>query len=535
MSIRRRIPFLVLLTFIFFSLIGLTSIGMAKEPGVLKVAIGMNPIRLDPPNATGASDMIINSHIFERLVQVRFNDRTKSRDYIPVLAERWQASSDKKVWTFFLRKGVKFHDGSPFNAEAVKVNVERLIGPQPQMMSKDYMMLLDRVEVVNEYTIRFHCKVAAAPFLDLIEQSYLAMVSPAALQKYGKEIHQHPVGTGPYKFMEWVVGQKIVMSANKEYWKGPPKLDGIEILFVPDDLARVNMLQTGEVHVAYNLPIPLIDKLREGDKIKVTSYPTAELLYLILNCQATPTNDVRVRQAIRLAIDRRGIVKSILRDNALIGDSQVSEFTFGRYSADPVLYDPKGVGKLLSEAGWIDSDGDGIREKGGKKLTFNIRSPSGRYPMDQTVVEAIQTQLRGVGFDAKVILMEFGAFIGSIYRPVDKATGDSFMVSWSSRSDAWFALHKTSHSSMWMPAGSNANYYKNEEVDSLLDRAFVEMNPDKRWDLYKQVQIILHRDATSLPLWFMNSIVGFRKNVHGVTTMPIPVSDQFTVKDAWLE
>ena len=242
-----------------------------------------------------------------------------------------------------------------------------------------------------------------------------------------------------------------------------------------------------------------------------------------------------MRQAIKLAIDRRSIVKSILRGNALIGDSQVSEFTFGRYSADPVLYDPKAAEKLLTEAGWVDSDGDGIREKGGKKLTFNIRSPSGRYPMDQTVVEAIQTQLRSVGFDAKVILMEFGAFIGSIYRPVDKATGDSFMVSWSSRSDAWSALHKTSHSSMWMPAGSNANYYKNEEVDSLLDNAFVEMNPDKRWGLYKQVQIILHRDAPSLPLWFMNSIVGFRKNVHGVTMMPIPVSDQFTVKDAWIE
>jgi len=535
MSNRRNIPFWVVLTFILFSLIGLPSIGMTKEAGVMKVAIGMNPIRLDPPNATGASDMIINSHIFERLVQVQFNDKTKSRDYVPVLAERWQASPDKKVWTFFLRKGVKFHDGTPFNAEAVKVNVERLIGPQPQMMSKDYMMLLARVEVVDEYTVRFHCKVAAAPFLDLIEQSYLAMISPAALQKYGKEIHQHPVGTGPYKFTEWLVGQKIVMSANKEYWKGPPKLDGIEILFVPDDMARVNFLQTGEVHVAYNLPIPLIDKLKEGDKIKVVSYPTAELLYLILNCQAPPTNDVRVRQAIKLAIDRKGIVKSILRGNALIGDSQVSEFTFGRYSADPVVYNPKEARRLLSEAGWVDSDRDGILEKDGRKLTLNIRSPSGRYPMDQTVVEAIQTQLRDVGFEAKVILMEFGAFIGAIYRPVDKATGDTFMVSWSSRSDAWFALHKTAHSSMWMPAGSNANYYKNEEVDSLLDKAFIELNPDKRWGLYKQVQLILNRDTPSLPLWFMNSIVGFRKNVHGVTMMPIPVSDQFNAKDAWLE
>ena len=524
-----------MLTMVFCCLIGLTSTGMAKEGGVLKVAIGMNPMRLDPPNATGASDMIINSHIFERLIQVQFNDRTKSRDYIPVLAERWQASPDKKVWTFFLRRGVKFHDGTPFNAEAVKVNVERLIGPQPQMMSRDYTMLLDRVEVVNDLTIRFHCKVAAAPFLDLIEQSYLAIVSPAALQKFGKEIHQHPVGTGPYKFTEWAVGQKVVMGANKEYWKGPPKLDGIEILFVPDDMARANMLQTGEVQVAYNLPIQLIDKLREGDKIKVISYPTAELLFLVINCQVIPTNDLRVRQAIKMAIDRKNIIKSILKGNGLVGDSQVSEFSFGRYSADPVLFDPKAAEQLLTEAGWIDSDGDGIREKAGKKLTLNIRSPSGRYPMDQTVVEAIQTQLRSVGFDAKVILMEFGAFIGSIYRPVDKATGDSFMVSWSSRSDAWFALHKTSHSSMWMPVGSNANYYKNEEVDSLLDKAFVEMNPDKRWALYKQVQIILHRDTPSLPLWFMNSIVGLRKNVNGVTMVPIPVSDQFTVKDAWME
>jgi ABC-type transport system substrate-binding protein len=535
MYILKKLGFPVLGILALFFMVWSTLPALAKDGGVLKLAIGMNPIRLDPPNATGASDMIINAHIFERLVHVQFNEKTRSRDFIPVLAERWQVSPDKKVWTFFLRKEVKFHDGTPFNAEAVKFNVERLIGPQPQLMSRDYMMLLDRVEVVNDYTIRFYCKTAVAPFLDMIEQSYLGMVSPAAVQKYGKEIHQHPVGTGPFKFTEWAVGQKIVLSANKEYWKGSPKLDGLEILFVPDDMARVNMLQTGEVDVAYNLPIPLINKLKEGDKIKVVSYPTAELLFLTMNCQAIPTNDVRVRQAIKMAIDRRGIVKSILRENAQVGDSQVSEFTFGRYSADPVAYDPQAAKKLLTEAGWVDSDKDGIREKEGKKLTLNIRSPSGRYPMDQTVVEAIQTQLRDVGFDTKVILMEFGAFIGAIYRPVDKATGDAFMVSWSSRSDAWFALHKTSHSSMWMPVGSNATYYKNEEVDSLLDRAFIEMNPDKRWGLYRQVQIILNRDVTSLPLWFMNSIVGFRKNVHGVTTIPIPVSDQFNVKDAWFE
>ncbi len=506
----------------------------AAAGGVLKVAMGMNPMRLDPPNATGASDMIINSHIFERLLEVRYDEATKTRRFIPVLAERWEPSADKKSWTFHLRRGVKFHDGTPFNAAAVKFNIERMI-TQKMLMSREYQLFLTGAEVVDEYTVRLNCKLVVAPFLDMLQQSYLAMVSPAAVAKYGQDVVKNPVGTGPYRFQEWIPGQKLVLVANKEYWGLKPKLEGIEFRFVPDDMARANMLQTGEVDVAYNLPVPVLDKLAADKNIEVVSYPTAELLLMMLNNQVVPTNDPLVRKAIKLAIDRRGIVASILKGHAEPATSPVSRFTWGHEEVDPLTFDPKQAAELLKKAGWVDSDGDGVREKDGQKLSLTIRTPSGRYPMDAVVAEAIQNQLKGVGFEAKVVLMEFGAFIQAIYRPVDKATGDAFIVSWSSRSDAWYALHKTFHSQLWIPAGSNAAFYKNPEVDRLLNAAMVEPDLKKRFAMYHKVQEYYQKDVPVIGLWYLNSIVGMRKNVHGVTTLPIPVADQFGVKEAWLD
>ncbi|MBW1711758.1 MAG: hypothetical protein JRJ59_01235 [Deltaproteobacteria bacterium] len=523
-----------------WSLVGLALLALffsgsspaAAGGGVLKVAIGMNPSRLDPPNATGAPDMIIDSHIFERLLEVRWDEAAKSRKFVPALAQKWEASPDGKTWTFHLRQGVKFHDGTPFNAEAVKFNIERMLN-QKMLMSREYQLFLAGAEVVDEYTVRLNCRLAVAPFLDMIEQSYLAMVSPAAVAKYGKEVVKNPVGTGPYRFKQWTPGQKVVLEANPDYWGGRPKMDSLEFVFVPDDMARANMLQTGEVDVAYNPPIPMLDKLAADKNLEVFSYPTAELLLMSLNNQVLPTKEVKVRQAIKLAIDRRGIVKSILKGNAEVCTSPVSVFSWGHKAVDPVKFDPQKAAALLEAAGWVDTNQDGVREKDGQNLALTIRAPSGRNPMDTVVAEAIQNQLKDIGFQAKVELMEFGAFIGAIYRPVDKATGDAFIVSWSSRSDAWYALHKTLHSGLWIPAGSNAAFYKNETVDQLLDGAMVELDPAKRQAMYEKVQRIYDLEVPMIGLWYLNSIVGQRKGVHGVTRQPIPVADQFGVKAAW--
>jgi ABC-type transport system substrate-binding protein len=306
--------------------------------------------------------------------------------------------------------------------------------------------------------------------------------------------------------------------------------------FVPDGSARVNMLQTGEVDVAYNVPVPDHARLRKSGKFDVISWPTGTILRLMLNCQKSPTKDLKVRQAIKLAIDRPGIIESVLAGNAAESKSSVAPYSWGYYPASEVIYNGEKAKNLLKEAGWVDSNGDGIREKDGQKLSLTIRAPqAGRYPMDRECLLAIQENLRNVGFECKISTMEFAAFLGSLFVPLEKSNGDAIFVSWSSRTHAWFATYKTLPSKFWVPRGLNVSYYKNEEIDKLLDAAVVEQDTQKSFELYKQVQIIAEEEVPQIQLWLMNYMIAKKKNVHNLTTIPIPVSDTFNAREAWIE
>ena len=509
----------------------------AKKGGVLKIAIGMNPDIMDPPNSYAGSDMMIGSHIFERLVDFEYDDNSKKAAPKPGLAEKWVMSEEGKVWTFYLKKSVQFHDGTPFNAEAAKFNIERTIHPeQKTRYGGDVRAVVDNVEVVDDSTIRVRCKSPIGAFLNIMAEPCLGMMSPASVAKYGDKVGRNPTGTGPFKFAKWVSGEFVELAFNEQYWAGRPNLDGIVFRFVPDSTARVNMLQTGEVDVIFNVPVQDHERLKKTGKFDVVSWPTATILRLMLNCQVAPTNDMKVRQAIKLAIDRPGIIQSILQKNAEESKSTVAPYSGGYYPAADVVFDPKKAEKLLTEAGWVDKDKDGIREKDDKKLTLTIRAPqAGRYPMDRECLLAIQENLRTVGVDCKINTMEFAAFMGSLVVPLEKSNGDAIFVTWSSRTHAWFATYKLLYSKFWAPNGLNLSYYKNEEIDKLLDAAVPEMDLGKSYDLYKRMQIIDEEEVPAVSLWIVNETIAKKKNVRDLSCVPIPVSDVLSARKAWIE
>lgn len=509
----------------------------AKQGGVLNIAIGMNPSRMDPPNSYAGSDMMIGTHIFERLVYYEFDEKKETAISKPWLAKKWEVSPDGKVWTFYLQQGVKFHDGTPFNAEAVKFNFERTIHPEKKTRyGGDLRAVVDKVEVVDDTTIKVFCKFPVAAFLHLVGQPCLGIMSPASVAKYGDKIGRNPTGTGPFKFVKWVSGELVELAVNEEYWKGRAHLDGIIFRFVPDGSARVNMLQTGEVDVVYNVPVPDHSRLKKSGKFDVISWPTGTILRLMLNCQKSPTNDLKVRQAIKLAVDRPGIIESVLQGNAKESKSPVAPYSWGYFPASEVIHDPEQAKSLLKEAGWIDTNNDGILEKNGEKLILTIRAPqAGRYPMDRECLLAIQENLRSVGFECKINTMEFAAFLGSLFVPLEKSNGDAIFVSWSSRTHAWFATYKTLLSKFWVPSGINVSYYKNEDVDKLLEAAVIEQDPQKSFEMYKQVQITAENEVPQIQLWLMNYMIAKTKNVKNLTAIPIPVSDSFNAREAWIE
>ncbi|MBW2086291.1 MAG: hypothetical protein JRI54_09760, partial [Deltaproteobacteria bacterium] len=227
-----------------------------KKGGVLKIGFGMTAVKLDPHASSGSGDVYIMAHIYERLLTFKLDEKTKKPVVMPSLAAKWEVTPNKMAWIFYLRKDVKFTDGTPFNAEAVKFNIDRLLGPPPLANARNYGFLIKNTEVIDEYTVKVNLKIPAVPVESYFVQSYIGMISPAAVKKWGDKIGTHPVGTGPYKLKQWVHGEKAVLEANTKHWKGRPNLDQVEFRFIPESASRLNMLKTGQIDLAFNLDVP---------------------------------------------------------------------------------------------------------------------------------------------------------------------------------------------------------------------------------------------------------------------------------------
>ena len=271
-------------------------------------AAGADPDSLDPANAESNPSEAVNRMIFENLV--KFDPKL---NLVPGLAEKWEQAKDGMSWTFFLRKGVKFHDGTPFNAEAAKYFFDRMIGPEKPSRAGLYAPLVDSTAVVDEYTVKVNMKAPFAFLLNNIAHSASGIVSPAAHKAMGKDIARKPVGTGPFKFVEWVHGDHVTLVPNDSYWGGKPKLEKIIVKTVKEESARVMMLQSGDAQLAVRLPSEDIPRLEKDANIQLDATETLRVLYIGFNCAKKPFNDERVRQAFNLGMDRESIVKTSTR------------------------------------------------------------------------------------------------------------------------------------------------------------------------------------------------------------------------------
>lgn len=532
MKMKKIVVTTVIPLFVLFVFVGLffspSNAFAVKKGGTLKVAFGMTAQKLDPHATSGSGEIYIMANMFERLVSYRWNDELNRPEPIPSLAKRWEVSPDKLAVTFYLRDDVKFTDGTPFNAEAVKINIDRLMGPPPQSNARQYQFMIKNTEVVDEYTVKVNLKVPVVPLESMFCQSYIGMISPAAIEKWGDKVGVHPVGTGPYKLAEWQQGQRIVLEANMDHWKGRPNLDKVEFIFAPESTSRMNMVNTGQADMAFNLDVPDIEKVVTQGKLDLIEYPTTELLYLTLNHLSSPGNDMSVRRAIKVAIDRKGIVEKVLKGHATVSHSYVSPFCFGSYPTDPVIYDPKLAEKILTDGGWVDTDNDGVRDKNGNKLTITIRFPSGRYPMCDEVVGIIQSQLKKVGMNCVSEKMGYGAWITALINSAKENNGESYIVSWPSKEDARWAFYA-------MQDTSPLSFYQNQQVQELIKAQVQEFDQQKRLEMIKEIQLIAEKEAFNINLFFMNYNIAKHKNVHGVGNTRVPVSDSFNIYNAWIE
>jgi len=476
--------------------------------GTVTYAAGADPDSLDPANAESNPSEAVNRMMYENIV--RFDEQLK---IVPGLATKWEQGKDGMSWTFSLRKGVKFHDGTPFNAEAAKVFFERMIGPEKPSRAGLYTPFVNTVDVVDEFTVKVTLKTPFAFFLNNLAHSASGIISPAALKTYGKDISRRAVGTGPFKFVEWVFGDHLTMVRNDDYWGGKPYLDKIIVKTVKEDSARVMMLQSGDADLIVRIPSEDIPRLEKDPNLKLDATETLRVLFLSVNCYKKPYNDVRIRQALAYAIDKESIVKNIYQGKALVASNLITPLTTGYIPIKGYNYDPAQAKKLLAEAGFPN----GLKAK--------LWSPQGRYPKDFEMAQAIQQQLKKVGIDCTLDTMEWAAYLTATRKPPEQADAEIFVLGWApSSAEARWTLYALFSADQWVPKGNNRFFYANKEFDEAVDK-FTRATTKAEMDRYLKVaQELLSKEAPAIPILVTKETIGYSKKLHGVINSPLELT-----------
>ena len=484
----------------------------AKTPeNVLIVGQIAEPKALDPAAVTAVNDFRILVNIFDGLV--RYKDGTLEVE--PALATDWTISEDGTVYTFTLREGVQFHDGTPFNAEAVVFNFERMLdedhpyhttGPFPLAF---FFSAIESVEALDDNTVQFTLNAPYAPFLSNLAYPTGLIVSPNSVETHGAEVGRNPVGTGAFAFVEWRSNEAVVVEANEDYWDGAPGLEAVVFRPITDANTRTAEMLAGGIDLMVEVPPVALSEF-QNDAFKLYEQAGPHVWFLILNAKEGPFADVRVRQAANYAINKEAIVNDVLEGTAEVAAGPTPPAFAWAYNEalEPYPYNPERARELLAEAG-VE----------GAELTFYV-TEGGSGMLDPVAMgTAIQADLEAVGLDVNIETYEWNTFLGEV-NPGLEGKADMAEMAWMTndpdtlpflalRTDAWPE-----------EGGFNSGYYSNPEVDELLEAARVATDQGERARLYRAMQAIVQEDApwVFVANWKQNAVTNDR--VEGFSLQP---------------
>ncbi len=491
------------------------------EPGGELIVAGWDePISLDPA-MTNVSGLTSSNLIYDTLV-VQSNDGK----YHPALAESWELSPDGKSYTFKLKRGPKFHDGTPFNAQAMKFSLDRVTAPTAKAnFTITLAGVYEATEVVDESTARVTLKQPYAPFLTALADGYFAMVSPTAVEKFGKDFDRNPVGSGPYIFQEWASKSHVAVKKNPEYaWgssfykhQGAGYPDRVSIRLIPDGRTRMATIETGEVHIAEEIPPDEVERLRTDPKVQVLAQVAPGTGWqLQINTTQPPTDELAVRQAIEYAVNQAELVKVLFKDAFKPSQSIIVPGTIGNTPTLSQVYghNPANAREVLQQAGWAPG-GDGIRAKGGKRLEVTIDIVSASIQtLPIKLAELLQAQFREVGIHLNIKQYDTAAIFAALNE------GSQQMIYGRRAGPDPDVLRPLLHSAGIGKGPVQRTRYKDEQLDKLLEQGAQETDPAKRPAIYKDVQDIVFKQALLVPLWDFQVFVAARSNVQGLTLDP---------------
>ncbi|MBE3584118.1 MAG: hypothetical protein IMX01_08400 [Limnochordaceae bacterium] len=489
--------------------------------GRLTFALSGSPDTLDPQKSSGTLTFQVVKSFYDTLVEVDEHGHLQPR-----LAVGWNLSADGTTWTFSLRPNVFFHNGQPFTAEDVKATFERIKNPATGSPKAGDFAAIERIEVLDPYTVRFILKEPSAPFIATLAQGWAAIL-PHELIAKGYDFGAHPVGTGPFVFDRWVRDSFIQMNRNPRFWQpGLPYLDSVEIRFVSESAVKVSGLLSGAfdaVDMVDPLQLPL---LQRSPLVQVDRQPGSMVLVMALNHRSPGLNDVRVRQALAYALDREAILKSAYGPFTTITNTFMDPDS--RYYPDslgnPYPYNPARARELLAAAGY----GNGTAKVGDrtvqlKPLVLDMVLPS-NYPPHVKAGQLIQAQLAEVGVQVRIQLVDWSTWLSQVYV------------------GRHYDLTVIGHTGKLDPDGRLAGFgdpaknylnYSNPQVVEWIDQARTARNLEDRVALYQKVLTQMSRDEAMVFLGVTDNLLIHRKTLHGWKQMY--AIDTYDFSQAWKE
>ena len=441
----------------------------AQPQGELRVAIPWTPENLDPTMNLSSFRAMVGVSLFDSLV-----GRDAETRIVPQLAESWRLVDDV-TWQLKLRRGVVFHDGEPFNAEAVRFTFQRVLDPEQKSPNRANVAEIVRVEVVDDYTVNLVTRQPYAPLINRLLD--FAIVPPKYVAEKGNQgMALKPVGTGPYRFVELIKDDRMVVEAFDRHWRGAPKIQRIVYKPIPEPFTRAAALRNNEVDLVTTMPPSLARELERAPGIRVQRVPSSWIIYLGLNALKKPLSDVKVRQALNYATDVDAIIKNVLEGNGRKLEGPLTPQMFGYdASVKGYAYDPARARKLLAEAGFPDG------------VEITLESPAGRYQGDKEIAEALGGQWQKAGFKPKVLVAEWGAYFK---RYLAKQFQDAYVLGLGGPMQDADELYNL------VSSKGRGLYYKNERVDALFDLGRSTMDQAKRRQVYRDLQRAMVEDAT---------------------------------------
>jgi len=458
------------------------------EPDTLRFIIESSPNNLDLRQGTDSQSERVGGLVYDALVH-----KDDGLNLQPWLATSWDRP-DPLTWVFHIRSGVRFHDGKPLTADDVAFSIRSMTDGTLITAKGGAFNHVDRVLVTDPMTVTVHMKEPDSSLLFNLSDGLFGVVEKGA----GRDEGLHPIGTGPFRFVDQVQDKDVLVERNPDYWNGAPSIPRVRFEVVPDNLTTALEIKKGSADVESNvITLDMVHALQDQPNLKIESGPGARVDYANFNVNDPALRDPRVRQAIACAIDRAALIEAIWRGQAILADSLLPRGQWARAADSELPQYPHDVARAIQllDAAGLKPDKNGVR------LRFTLKTST-----DETTrleAQVIQQELRAAGIELQVRSAEFATF----YSDITKGAFQMYMLRWIGANEDPDIFRYTTATASFPPKGANRGRYSNPRVDTLLEAANAETDQEARRRDYVQVQQILATDLPSIPLWYPNNEV----------------------------